>query len=278
MNGPKLLGSLPPVTEDPDLLAAGGGPDAGHLLIAADLAERDRQRHQVNVEPALGVLARRAKLQQIEDRLDVGVEAVVTLTGKRGVAAIEGGDRLSRIPIEIARDGDAIPGRVLAVVILVVERRGIPLVVRWDDAAPEDLAPVPAVIHLRHAIALCQVLRRIVHVLDDAQVRLEDGLRVLERRVETELVAVRRTPGLHVVVAGGDVDLVQHVVVEVELVGPDAGLLEGIDGERGDEHLDAIVHLDEGVNVGGVGGVVQGDQGSIHVARRHGRSRRRGEE
>ena len=62
--------------------------DADHLLIAADLAERDRQRHQVNVEAALGVLARGAKRQQIEDRLDVGVEAVVTLTGERGVAAI----------------------------------------------------------------------------------------------------------------------------------------------------------------------------------------------
>ena len=36
----------------------------------------------------------RAQLQQIEDRLDVGVEPVVALAGEREVAVLELGDRL----------------------------------------------------------------------------------------------------------------------------------------------------------------------------------------
>jgi len=34
----------------------------------------------VNVEPALRILARRTKLQEIEDGIDVAIETIVTLT------------------------------------------------------------------------------------------------------------------------------------------------------------------------------------------------------
>ena len=58
----------------------------------------------MDVEPALGVdgLARRPQLQQVEDRLDVGIEAVVPLAGEGDVAVLELGDRLRRVPVEVA--------------------------------------------------------------------------------------------------------------------------------------------------------------------------------
>ena len=56
----------------------------------------------MDVEPALRVLghAGAAQLQQVEHRLDVGVEAVVTLAGERPVVPVELGDRLQRVAIE----------------------------------------------------------------------------------------------------------------------------------------------------------------------------------
>ena len=97
------------------------------------------ERDGVDVEAALGVhgLARPAQLQQIEDRLHVGIEAVVALAGEGEVAVL----RASAIDCACSDRGrfvgDAVPGRLLAVVVLVVLRRRVTLVVRRHDPAAE---------------------------------------------------------------------------------------------------------------------------------------------
>ena len=48
--------------QDGHLSAAGSGVNTNHLLITAEFRDGNRQGHQVNVEPALGILAGRAKL------------------------------------------------------------------------------------------------------------------------------------------------------------------------------------------------------------------------
>ena len=223
--------------------------------------------HGVNVEPALRVLAGRPKRQQVEDRLHVGIEAVVALAGKREVPEVERRERLLRIAIERGLAVDAVLRRILSVVALVVERCGIALVVGRDDTGPEEYLLVVSAVDLRHPVTLRQILGRIVDVLDDPEVGLENRLPVLERRVEPELVGVGRATCLDVVVADRHVDFVQDAVVEVVPVGPDARFLERVDGQRDGERLAAEL-ADEGIHVGGIGGVVERDQRRIHVARR----------
>ena len=53
----------------------------------------------MNVEPTLGILARRTKLQEIEYGKDVAVEAIVTLPGEREVTAAQILDRLRGVAI-----------------------------------------------------------------------------------------------------------------------------------------------------------------------------------
>jgi hypothetical protein len=61
---------------------------------------------------------------------------------------------------------------------------------------------------------------------------------------------------------------IEHVVVEVEFVRSDAGLLEWVYAKCGDEHFAAVFLLDECVYVRGIGGIVQSDQRRIHMAGR----------
>jgi hypothetical protein len=75
-----------------DATPAGGRVDAGNLPIAADVVDRNREFHQVQVEAALRILARIAQPQEIEHRLDVGVEPVVTLARERDVPVVERSD------------------------------------------------------------------------------------------------------------------------------------------------------------------------------------------
>src|SRR5262245_19402810 len=64
-------------------LAAGRRENADGLLIAAEFSQRNSQRHQMHIESALSVFARRgAQLEQVEYRLDIAVEAVIALPGE----------------------------------------------------------------------------------------------------------------------------------------------------------------------------------------------------
>src|SRR5262249_53205283 len=74
--------------------AARGREYADGLLIAAEFTQGNAQGHQVYVEPTLRVFARIAQLQQVEDRLNISIEAVITLPGKRRVAVGERRDGL----------------------------------------------------------------------------------------------------------------------------------------------------------------------------------------
>ena len=71
-------------------------------------------------------------------------------------------------------------------------------------------------------------------------------------------------PGSYVV-PGRNVDLVEHVVVEVVLVWPDARFLVRVHAQRGDKTLQSVFILHERVNVRGVGRGIAGDQRRIHV-------------
>ena len=206
-----------------------------------------------------------AQLQEIEDRQDVGIEPVVPLTGEGAVVVLELRDRLRRVDVEIVLVGYAVPGGLVAVVVAVVLRRRDPLVVGWDDAASERCGDIRAIVDLRDAVALDQVLIPIAHAADHAEVRLQDGVAIPVLRVESELVGVGRAALLDVV-PGRHADLVEDVVVEVVLVGPDARFLVRVDRECGRQVLDAAFVRDERVDVGGIRRIVQGDERSIHVA------------
>jgi hypothetical protein len=75
----------------------------------------------------------------------------------------------------------------------------------------------------------------------------------------------------------GDEDLVEDVVVEIVLVRSDARFLMGIDPEGDLQEFLAAALGQERIDVGGVGGRVEGDERGIHVTRgeqgRHRRSR-----
>ena len=232
----------------------------------------------MNVEAALAVerLVRPAESEvEVEDRLDVGVEAIVPLAGERPVAALEIADGAG-VAIEVAFGDDAAARRPLAVVLLIVVAGDQPLVVGRHDAAAQidRLATAP---RSGHGIGLAQVLVGIERLLarqaavgpalDRPEERLEHGIAVGEGGLKAERVGEGLAAPCHVVVER-DMDVVPNVVVEAVDVGPDARLLERVDRERRGQIARALrVLADEGVDVGRVGWVVERDQGRIHVAR-----------
>src|SRR5262249_53002958 len=121
------------------------------------------------VESTLGVFARIAQLQQVENRLHIGIEAVIALPGERRIAVGERRDGLLGVFVQFGAGRDAFARRVLAVVAFVVEGRGVTLVVRRNDACAERRRRARAVVELPDGVGLCQVLRRVVHVVDDAE-------------------------------------------------------------------------------------------------------------
>ena len=239
-------------------------------MVAADLADRDFQRHEVDVESALIIFAGIVERQQVEDRPNVRIEPIVALPGERDVAAAQRRDHLARVPIQVSKRQRAVSSRLLPIVIPVVEPRGRALVVRRDDAGAQYPARARAMIHLRDGVRLHEVLRGVIHVRDDAGVVVERRVRVLGSARELELITQRR-PACGAVRAQRHMNLVQHVVIKVELVRADARLLKRIDAECDDERLDLIDPLihDERVHVGGVGRRVEHDQRRILVAGRH---------
>src|SRR5215472_16678902 len=107
-------------------------------------------------------------------------------------------------------------------------------------------------IHLRNSVGLYQVLVRIPDVVDDTKVRLQNRVLVLERRCECEFVAQRGLARSYVV-TGGNVKLIEHVVIEVVLIWSDTGFFVGIDTQRSNKTLYSVFILHERVNVRGVG-------------------------
>ena len=84
-----------------------------------------------------------AKLQEVEHRLNVPIESIVALAGEGEVARIRACDRLAWCSDRARQRGDAVLRRVLTVVALVVERRGVALIIRRDDAPAEHgVSPV----------------------------------------------------------------------------------------------------------------------------------------
>ena len=69
-------------------------------------------------------------------------------------------------------------------------------------------------------------------------------------------------------VAEGHMNFVIDRRIETEGVGADARFLEGVDGERRGQIGHSAGPALERINVCGVGGIVQSDQGRVHVARR----------
>src|SRR5436190_24318004 len=96
----------------------------------------------MNVESALGVLAGRAKLQQIEHGLDVRVKAIVALAGESDVTAAQIRDGLRRVTVQRSLRGHAVAGRIFTVVALVVKRRGDALIIWRNDARTQTGAAV----------------------------------------------------------------------------------------------------------------------------------------
>src|SRR5262249_40289010 len=159
-------------TENPDTAPARRRIDADDLLIAAELVDRNVERQRVDVESALRVhgRVRGTQLQQVEDRLDVGVEPIVSLAGERAVSVVEPGDRLRRVEIQLAFSGHAVLCRLLPIVVAVVLRRSVALVVwRYDPTAQaRDAARAP--VHLVDRVALDEILRGVADVADDAEI------------------------------------------------------------------------------------------------------------
>ena len=124
--------------------------------------------------------------------------------------------------------------------------------------------------HFGDRVGLGEVLSRVANIVDDAQIRLKDCPFVLELRFEFELVTERRFARCEVG-SSRHVDFIQHVVVKVVFVRPDARLLVRIYPQRRHQHLDAVFILYEGVNVGGIGGRITYDERRVHVAGGEGR-------
>src|SRR5262245_47559313 len=126
------------IEQDAHLLAAGAGVHPDNLLIAAKFPDGDLQSHQVDVESALTIFARIAQLQEVKDRLYIGVEAIITLTCKRNVPVAQCGDGLFCVKIKISLLCHSLLGRILTIIALIVEGSGVALIVRRNDTGSQN--------------------------------------------------------------------------------------------------------------------------------------------
>ena len=202
--------------------------------------------------------------------MDVRVEAVVALSGKGGVTLAQRRDRLPGVLVQFCFGCDTILRWILAVVALIVERRGIALIVWRNDTSAQDGPLSCMMVDSRDRVGLRQILRRVANVVDHAQIRLKDSIFVLVVRFELELVTERR-PARRNIASGRDVDFIQHIVVKVVFVRSDARLFVRINAQRCHQHFDAVFLLHEGVNVRGVGRRIARDERRVHVAGGEGR-------
>src|SRR5580765_249372 len=94
---------------DLHLLAVGRRPDADHVALRVELGDRDLERDRVDRVAGEEVLAAAlvaygfADREQVEDRPDVRVERVVTLTGEDLPASGQARDaRRGELPVVLA--------------------------------------------------------------------------------------------------------------------------------------------------------------------------------
>ncbi len=180
----------------------------------------------VKTRLAIERLVRAGEREQVEDGLDVGVEAVVALAGESEVATFHRGDALGGIMVQLGGVGHPVLGQTIAVVTRVVERCGYAFVVGRADAAAEHLVSAGGIDHPMDVVGLDEVLVGVAHVIDHAQYSCTERCRTSGTWSGSESGRCRWSGPRHVV-TDGDVEGIAHVVVEVEFVRPDAGLLEG---------------------------------------------------
>src|SRR5260221_10644301 len=114
-------------------------------------------------------------------------------------------------------------------------------------------------------IALGQILVRVVDMLDRTEERLRDRVFVFESCLKSELVADCSLP-FGEIGPGANVELVEHVVIEVIFVWSDARLLKRIYRQSCSEVFDPVHLRHKCVHIRGVGGWIEGYQRCIHVA------------
>src|ERR1700759_285153 len=92
----------------------------------------------------------------------------------------------------------------------------------------------------------------VVHVGDLTEVGLCDGVRILVGSLETKSIRDRGEASRDVC-AGGEMYLVEHVIIKVVLVRPNASLFERITGQSHGQILPAVrIAAAKSVNVSGV--------------------------
>ena len=96
-----------------------------------------------------------------------------------------------RILIQFACGRYALPCRVLAIVTLVVERCGVALVVRGDNAGSQNSTITTTVVDLRDGVSLREVLVGVIDIVNYAEVGLQDSFLVFKLGFEFETVGNR---------------------------------------------------------------------------------------
>src|SRR5262249_36121569 len=143
------------------------------------------------VKTSLRILPRRPQLKQVENRLYVGIKAVVSLACKSDITPSKVGDGLAGVMIQFPLSSDPVTGWILAVISLIIEWGGIALIVRRNNSASK-LGPVVVLllpmIHFGNGVGLSQILRRIADILHNPDVGLQDGVFAFEPRLELELI------------------------------------------------------------------------------------------
>src|SRR5262249_21053648 len=214
--------------------AAGCSKDACQLHVAAEVPDWNFQRHEMNVESPLRILARLAQPEEIEDRLDVGIEAIITLAGKGNVTIVQVSDGLARVAIQLRFGRDAESGRILTIVSLVVIGRGVTLVVGRHHARTQYSCVTRAVVDLRYPVCLSQILIRIADILNYAEIRLKNRIDILEIGLEFESIGIGSATCSNVPTKS-NMDFIPYVVIKIVFVWTDAGLFMGIDAESDDQ-------------------------------------------
>ena len=109
------------------------------------------------------------------------------------------------------------------------------LIVWWNDSRAEYGLGMPS--DLGDSVHLNEVLcGAIADVLDHALVGIQNGVLVVERGREPELITDGSFSRLKVA-PGRDMNFVEHIVVEIIYVRSDPWFFVGIDAERDDERF-----------------------------------------
>src|ERR1051326_1655255 len=124
----------------------------------------------MKIEPALSIDARRAQLEQIEYSLNIRIKPIISLAGEGDVALAQVGDGFAGVTVQLRFGSNAIFGRILAIVTLVVVGRRDALVIRRDDAGTQHGRNSRPMIQLGYGVGLGQILCRIANILNYAEI------------------------------------------------------------------------------------------------------------